>query len=197
MKDAVSLENMSKAEHITLCGFPRVKQIQLSLPPIQWHGAALRGRENVGFPVNVGGKKEAEKSREGISGSNTRHRGGLLVQTKSRYAFNPARVSQRVSISRTRRSEPNTWGTTALWHVSVCLLPGAFHNYKYLQFIATLFISIILRQFLLVQNCLLTPTLCLSLSLSLLTVFVVTRLLPWSKQGPATGVMDSINHPTS
>lgn len=35
MKDAVSLENMSKAEHITLCGFPKVKQIELRIPPIQ------------------------------------------------------------------------------------------------------------------------------------------------------------------
>lgn len=62
MKDAVSLENMSKAEHITLCGFPKVKQIQLSLPPIQWHGAALGGRENEGFPVNVEKKKKLRRA---------------------------------------------------------------------------------------------------------------------------------------
>lgn len=49
MKDAVSLENMSKAEHITLCGFPKVKQIQLNLPLSQWHGATLGGRGNEGF----------------------------------------------------------------------------------------------------------------------------------------------------
>lgn len=126
MKDAVSLENMSKAEHITLRGFPKVKQTQLSLPPIQWHGAALGGRENEGFPVNVE-KKEAEKSKEGISGSNTRHRGGLL-RTKSCYAFNPARVSQRVSISQTCRSELNTRGTTVLWYVGLYLLPSKTIN---------------------------------------------------------------------
>lgn len=64
MKDAVSLENMSKAELITWCGFPKVKQIQLSLPLIQWHGAALRGRENEGFPVNVGGGEPRRAERE-------------------------------------------------------------------------------------------------------------------------------------
>lgn len=91
MKDAVSLENMSKAEHITLCGFPKVKQIELRIPPIQWHDA-LGGSENEGFPVNVE-KKEAEENREAIRGSNTRHQGGLLVRTKSRYVFNPVSLS--------------------------------------------------------------------------------------------------------
>lgn len=62
MKDAVSLENMSKAEHITLCGFPKVKQIELRIPPIQWHDA-LGGSENEGFPVNVEKKRSRGEQR--------------------------------------------------------------------------------------------------------------------------------------
>lgn len=64
-------------------------------------------------------KKKQPESREGVSEGNTRHRGGLLVRTKSCYALNPAQVSQRVSISPIRGSEPNMQGTTVLLHVSV------------------------------------------------------------------------------
>lgn len=56
-------------------------------------------------------KKEADKSGEGMSGSNTRHRGGLLVQTESHYAFESLSVFpfHRPIGMRWTREEPQSY----------------------------------------------------------------------------------------
>lgn len=94
MKNAISLENMSKGLAFYVV-FPEVKQIQLNPPPSQCHSAAPDGREggreSEGSPANVE-KRSQRAEREGVEVT-------LDTEVAFWYAPNRAMLSIQPSLS--------------------------------------------------------------------------------------------------